>query len=50
MGVSGRGGARTGGGRPSPWQHQPTCTISCLRTHWLPLWMEETKLRCTEKN
>jgi len=27
MGVSGRGGARTGGGRPSPWQHQPTCTI-----------------------
>ncbi|HEY9830682.1 MAG TPA: hypothetical protein V6D26_08885 [Stenomitos sp.] len=27
MGVSGRGGARTGGGRPSPWQHQPSCTI-----------------------
>jgi hypothetical protein len=27
MGVSGRGGARTGGGRPSPWQHQPTSTI-----------------------
>jgi len=27
MGVSGRGGARTGGGRPSPWQHKPTCTI-----------------------
>ena len=27
MGISGRGGARTGGGRPSSWQHQPTCTI-----------------------
>ncbi len=27
MSISGRGGARTGGGRPSPWQHQPTCTI-----------------------
>jgi len=24
---SGRGGARTGGGRPSEWQNQPTCTI-----------------------
>ncbi len=24
---SGRGGVRAGGGRPSPWQHQPTCTI-----------------------
>jgi hypothetical protein len=27
MGISGRGGARTGGGRPSHWQHQPSCTI-----------------------
>ncbi len=24
---SGRGGVRAGGGRPSPWQHQPTSTI-----------------------
>jgi hypothetical protein len=24
---SGRGGVRAGGGRPSLWQHQPTCTI-----------------------
>ena len=24
---SGRGGARAGGGRPSPWHHQPTRTI-----------------------
>ncbi|HEY9669929.1 MAG TPA: hypothetical protein V6D11_00605 [Waterburya sp.] len=27
MGISGHGGARTGGSRPSPWQYQPTCTI-----------------------
>lgn len=24
---AGRGGARAGGGRPSPWQHQPTQTV-----------------------
>ncbi|AFZ61317.1 hypothetical protein H6G54_21200 [Anabaena cylindrica FACHB-243] len=27
MGTSGRGGKREGGGRPSNWQYQPTCTI-----------------------
>jgi hypothetical protein len=27
MGFSGRGGKREGGGRPSIWQHKPTCTI-----------------------
>lgn len=27
MSGSSRGGARTGGGRPSPWIHKPTCTI-----------------------
>ncbi|MBD0261325.1 MAG: hypothetical protein ICV85_16205 [Tolypothrix sp. T3-bin4] len=27
MGISGRGGARAGGGRPSEWQNGPTCTI-----------------------
>ncbi len=27
MGISGRGGARAGGGRPSSWQNQPTITI-----------------------
>lgn len=27
MGISGRGGARPGGGRPSSWRNQPTITI-----------------------
>jgi hypothetical protein len=27
MSKSGRGGTRTGGGRPSPWLRKPTCTI-----------------------
>jgi hypothetical protein len=27
MGISGRGGKRKGGGRPSNWQQKPTCTI-----------------------
>ncbi len=27
MGISGRGGARAGGGRPSSWKNQPTTTI-----------------------
>ena len=27
MGISGRGGARVGGGRPSSWRNQPTITI-----------------------
>ncbi len=27
MKSSKRGGPRAGGGRPSPWRHEPTCTI-----------------------
>ncbi|MBW4695854.1 MAG: hypothetical protein KME27_29410 [Lyngbya sp. HA4199-MV5] len=27
MGLAKRGGARAGGGRPSPWRHHPTRTI-----------------------